>query len=631
MRLSMECPACGTEVPAGVYCGTCGAHLNPQPGDGPQWLRPRAFCAAPDEHVLRPAIASSLFPHLSQFSRTPFNLGLVLIVVAMAVAIQLALPGALVTVSALGLPLLFAIYRHQSGIYRDIPRSSLVITVVLGIAMGVGWVFLTGDLVIRETGAPFDAGIAGRRVLRDGLGVAEGGALLMMIPAVVVRLVRPGARESLNGFVIGVLSALSFTAAATFTRLAPQFAAATVAKNRPVEWLLVEAGIRGLAIPLTAACAGGLIGAALWFKRPAGAVRWRRSLVVAALTVFGTIVLGVYAIVGITDVAGLAQEKMLALHIAMALVALLALRLGLQLALLHEQPDPVRGEPLLCLHCRNVVPEMAFCPSCGAANHASSAKSRADRRAVIPTAGAQTDAATELWPGYSVDAQTYTSPPLSRTSSVRVLSSWLVVIVVITTPLIALSASISEPAVVYNCPPDCGRPPTGTPVAALPRFTAPDGRFSVSYPAPGSAYDLSFADDGVTARFTGGDGGTMKLWGIPAGGKSAREVAEAFLAARYPDARTAYEIPNAMVGYQFGYGEVADIWPQDGDASYRHLRLVILVAVKHDLALIAGAIGPYRQFGPTFGPGRPASANLELAMDLDKYVNSFSWQGDPAR
>ena len=86
-----------------------------------------------------------------------------------------------------------------------------------------------------------------------------------------------------------------------------------------------------------------------------------------------------------------------------------------------------------------------------------------------------------------------------------------------------------------------------------------------------------------------------------------------------------------MVGYQHGYGEVADIWPQDGDASYRHLRVVILVAVKNDLALIAGAIGPYREFGPKFGPGRPSAANLELAMDLDKYVNSFAWRGDPPR
>jgi hypothetical protein len=168
-------------------------------------------------------------------------------------------------------------------------------------------------------------------------------------------------------------------------------------------------------------------------------------------------------------------------------------------------------------------------------------------------------------------------------------------------------------------------------VAALPRFTAPDSGFSVAYPTPGSAYDITFADDGVTALYTGGDGGTLKLWSRPAGGRSAKEIAQSILAERYPDARTAYEIPNAMVGYQNGYGEVADIWPQDGDASYRHLRAVILVAVKHDLALIAGAVGPYREFGPKFGPGRPSAANLELAMDLDKYVNSFAWRDDPPR
>jgi hypothetical protein len=495
----------------------------------------------------------------------------------------------------------------------------------------VGWVLLTGDLVIRETGAPFDAGIAGNRVLRDGLGVAEGGALLMMIPAVVVRLIRPGTRESLNGFVIGVLSALSFTAAATFTRLAPQFAAATVAKNRPVEWLLVEAGIRGVTIPLTAACAGGLLGAALWFGRPAGQTPWRRSLVSVALLLFGVAILGVYAIVGITDVAGLPQETMLAWHIAMALVALLALRIGLQLALLHEKPEATHGEPQLCLHCRNVVPEMAFCPACGAATHASSDKSRAERREVIPQPLPLSDAGTPVWPGYAVEAETYSCGPLSRTTSIRVLSMWTVAIVVVTAPLIVLSANISEPAVIFNCPPDCGRPPTGTPVAALPRFTASDGGFSVSYPTPGSAYDITFAADGVTARYTGGDGGTLKLWSQPAAGKSAKDVVDAFLAERYPDARTAYEIPNAMVGYQHGYGEVADIWPQDSDASYRHLRVVILVAVKNDLALIAGAIGPYREFGPKFGPGRPSAANLELAMDLDKYVNSFAWQGDSPR
>lgn len=628
--VNVHCTACAAEVPAGVFCGACGAHLAPQAGDGPRWLRPRAFCAAPDQHVLRPAIASSLFPQLSQLSRAPFYFGLVVLIAAMGLSVEIRLPGALVSVSALGLPLLIVIYQYLSGVYRDIPRSSLIITAVLGIAIGVGWVLLTGDLVIRETGAPFDAGIAGNRVLRDGLGVAEGGVLLMMIPAAVVRAIRPGPRKALNGFVIGVVSAISFTSAATFTRLAPQFAAATVAKNRPVEWLIVEAAIRGVTIPLTAACAGGLIGAALWFTRPTEDRRPRRILLAGAVALFGVAVLSIYGVIGVTDVAGLPQARMLAWHIAMGLTALLALRVGLQVVLLHERLDPRRGEPQLCLHCRTVVPEMAFCPLCGAAAHASTNASRAQRRQVF-TDESPDNGPANVWPGFAGPASAYTAPPLPRTPSLRVPLIWVVVISVITAPLIGLSAKIAEPAVLYNCPPDCGRPPTGTPIVSLPRFTAQGGEFSVAYPAPGTAYEVSFDANSVRAKYTGGDGGTLKLWGQPADGKPAQVIAKEFLAARYPNSRTAYQIPNAMVGYQHGYGEVADIWPQDGDASYRHLRLVILVAVKNDFALVAGAIGPYRQFGPDFGPGRPSAVNLELAMDLDKYVNSFAWRGDPPR
>ena len=34
---TMECRVCQTEVPAGAFCGLCGGHLTPEPGDGPQW------------------------------------------------------------------------------------------------------------------------------------------------------------------------------------------------------------------------------------------------------------------------------------------------------------------------------------------------------------------------------------------------------------------------------------------------------------------------------------------------------------------------------------------------------------------------------------------------------------------
>ena len=86
-----------------------------------------------------------------------------------------------------------------------------------------------------------------------------------------------------------------------------------------------------------------------------------------------------------------------------------------------------------------------------------------------------------------------------------------------------------------------------------------------------------------------------------------------------------------MVGYQPGYGLVADCWPQGSNSSYARMRIVVMVAVKNDLALVAGAVGPYHAFGPDFGSGKPSAANLQLALDMGKYVNSFSWRGDPVR
>ncbi len=92
-----------------------------------------------------------------------------------------------------------------------------------------------------------------------------------------------------------------------------------------------------------------------------------------------------------------------------------------------------------------------------------------------------------------------------------------------------------------------------------------------------------------------------------------------------------YEIPNAMVGYQPGYGMVVDSWPQNTTGNYMRMRVVILTAVKNDLALIAVATGPYHEYGPGFGSGKPSGANLDLALDMGKYVNSFRWRSDPPR
>ena len=59
------------------------------------------------------------------------------------------------------------------------------------------------------------------------------------------------------------------------------------------------------------------------------------------------------------------------------------------------------------------------------------------------------------------------------------------------------------------------------------------------------------------------------------------------------------------------------------------MRAVVIAAVKDDLALIAIADGPFRRFTRDFGPGPPSAANLEVAMDMGRYVESFRWKGDP--
>ena len=633
----VECPVCQIEVPAGEYCGRCGVPLaEHRSGDGPHWLRARAFSAAPGQRLLAPALTSSLFPHLTPRSRKVFLMGLGLLATALAVATLLRMPPALIAVASLGLPLLFALYLRESGVSHDIPRSTLALTTTLGVILGVGWALLTGAALARAYGVPLGAGIAGERILRHGIGIPVGSMLLMLAPTLATRWSWRGNREALDGYAIGALSALTFTAAATLTRLAPQFTTGMINRVRPLDGLLVEAGIRGIAMPLTAAAVGGLIGTALWFTRPPAKLNKNRGFVRATLILIAVVVTAIYASLGVVDVARLPQLWQLALHLTLTGFALLALRVGLHLALLHEAQDEIdTDEPILCIECNHVVPDAPFCARCGAAMQACSRRSRRARRDDRPIRLAEEPVAGEivvgLLPGYSTHSGTFEAIQPPTTSYRTVALALGITIVVLAGGLVGLSGLISTPAPKYVCPPDCGSPPMNRAVEINPRFTSADGAFSVSYPVQGAAYEVSKHAEGVTAVLQAGDGGTMQLFSRPAGGRSPKEIAVDLVNETFPDTTTAYEIPNTMVGYQHGYGLAADLWPQGAMSSSTRMRVIVMVAVKNDLALIAGAVGPYRAFGPDFGSGKPSAANLQLALDMGKYVNSFSWRGDPPR
>ncbi|RDH74194.1 zinc ribbon domain-containing protein [Mycolicibacterium moriokaense] len=585
MAGDVTCWSCGAQAPAAAYCGVCGARWSEPRPSGSDRLRMATYAAAPSEQVVRLSVASSLFPHLSHRSRNAFRLALaVLFLLLIALGLlRWQAPG--LAISALGLPLVFVLYLYESGVYRDLTLRSLVPTALLGVALGAGWALATGSLVSDLYDVSLADADSRRLATVVGIAVPVGGAVLMLVPAVVMRFVR-GGRESLDGYVIGALGAVSFTAAAVLVRVAPQFATGVTAGDRPATVLLVQAGVQGIAVPLTAAATGGLVGAAVWFGR------WRPVV----WAVLATLVL--YAVLGVAEVTPALEGLHLGAHLMMTVIALLALRIGLQYCLLneaHEAGDP--DSQVLCGQCEHTVADTAFCSNCGAA---AAVATRAPA-----TAGRQTRAGglmTALAAGVAV-----------------------VVAAGVTTSVLATPVRPK-----YTCPPDCGRPPIGEPVDSNPRFVSDDGEFSVQYPSPGTLYKATLYTDWVSLEYFGGDTGSLDLWGEAAGRRTPKQVVDDMVAEYYPDATLAYEIPNAMVGYEPGYGAVFDQYPQDSSGEFTRLRLVTLCAVKNDYALVASAIGPYHEFSPSFGSGHPSAANLALALDMGKYVNSFRWRSGPS-
>ncbi len=173
--------------------------------------------------MLRLSVASTLFPHLPHRSRAPFRMALALLFSALVAFALLRWQAPLIAVGAVGLPLIIGLYLYQADVHRDLPIRSLVLTAVLGIALGVGWALLSGALVADSYDVTLGSGDSDPRTFLRGVAIPVGSAVLMLVPVVVIRLLRPVARESLDGFVFGVLGAISFVAAATLTRLAPQF------------------------------------------------------------------------------------------------------------------------------------------------------------------------------------------------------------------------------------------------------------------------------------------------------------------------------------------------------------------------------------------------------------------------
>lgn len=353
-----ECPHCGEQVPAGAFCGHCGEVL----GEPDRRGRLHAYAAAPHEHVIRPALVSTLFPHLAHrhahLFREAFGAGVLIVI--LLVALQLY-TSALIAAAAL-LPLLYGLYLYEVEVYEVEPVAVMLATFVAGAALGVGYALVSahfsGPAISGSIKGPLIAG-AVQPVIAQGLILA--GPLLL--------LARAHFDEPLDGLTFGVSAALGFTLATVLTGYwhaltAPLQGAGSVSAAEVLRVLRA-----GILVAVVNACTTATITTMVWVERYARSRRgrthgWFGVNAVIAIAFAAQVALGL---------AGYYIGSLLGLVLLWGFAAALLLvwlRVLVHRALLDERAPAHVGSVAPCPECHRLVPTMHFCPACGVHRHA---------------------------------------------------------------------------------------------------------------------------------------------------------------------------------------------------------------------------------------------------------------------
>jgi RsiW-degrading membrane proteinase PrsW (M82 family) len=361
------------EVPNANFCGACGAHLGGRADSSIR--RYHAYAALPEEPVLRLAIVTSLFPHLSRHTKIKFQTAVALISVALIALALGRAEAAVIAVAALGIPLLFVLYIVEiDDPSRTAFRVPIMVTIVLGAALGVGWGWIGGHYVNEALAPSFDFTLTQASSLVGAVVVPAVGVLLTIIPVALIRLRSTSLTEALDGFVVGTTGALGFALAATITQLSSLLRDGEVTQLSFTS-TLTQAVIRGITTPILAGITIGLVGTTLWVRRRDDAPSRRRWLTMTVTAMAFAILLQVG--LGFADVDNLVDSELMVVHLAALVLAIVVVRLCLHHTLLHERHDASVGAPQICGNCHHLVPTMPFCPECGVARRATSPRHRA--------------------------------------------------------------------------------------------------------------------------------------------------------------------------------------------------------------------------------------------------------------
>lgn len=358
------CPHCGSLVPAGEFCGHCGAHL----ASG-STSRRQAFAAVPSERVAHLSVITTLFPHLPHRGGRPFRVALVVggAAVLLLAVFHLFAPATITAV--LVVPVLYLMYLYEVEVYEDEPWLVIGATMVTGAVLGFAFTAVAGAALssLDITGDTQTAFILA------GLTIPVVSQALMLAGPLFLYRFRSRFREPLDGLTFGAASALGFTLASSLTLFWPLLTGPLVGSGQPLDWA-VRLTRAGLLWSLVNASTTALVTAAIWlnrYDRRRANREWQSGILAAIVVAFGAqIVLGVVAFA----VQDLAIESVI-LGLA-TLALLLYVRLVIHQALLVEGAEHEIGPDSPCPECHRVVPLMAFCPNCGAARAAASKQRR---------------------------------------------------------------------------------------------------------------------------------------------------------------------------------------------------------------------------------------------------------------
>lgn len=354
----MTCPHCGSLVPAGDYCGHCGAHL----ASG-STSRRHAFAAVPSEHVAHVSIITTLFPHLPHRNGGPFRLAMIGggALVLMLAGLHLFAPATVAAVCVL--PVLYLMYLYEVEVYESEPWLVIGATMVAGLLLG--WLFgIVAGGALADLQITSDSQTA---FVLAAVGIPIVAQTLMLAGPLSLFLFRRRFREPLDGLTFGAASALGFTLASSLTAFWPLITGPLVSPGSPIDWA-VRLTRAGLLLSLVNASTTALVAAALWlhrFDRRRKDRPWHSNLL-AAIAV-------AYAVqIALGAIGFLVPDLLTEVGILAVITAglLLYVRFAIHQALLVEGAEHEIGPDSTCAECHRIVPTMAFCPSCGAARSA---------------------------------------------------------------------------------------------------------------------------------------------------------------------------------------------------------------------------------------------------------------------